>query len=78
VDAWLCALGEDHFLAALPLLRRSFASFDGHGRRRLLGEIGKGAREAASFNAIELHADNSAFDDALPLLLRILGVGALT
>jgi hypothetical protein len=76
VDAWLCALGEDDFLAALPLLRRSFASFDGHGRQRLLGEIGKGAREAASFNAIEPDADNSAFDDALPLLLRILGVGA--
>jgi Family of unknown function (DUF5682) len=76
VDAWLCALGEDDFLAALPLLRRSFAPFDAHGRQRLLGEIGNGAREAASFNAIEPGAHNSAFDDALPLLLRILGVGA--
>jgi hypothetical protein len=76
VDAWLCGLGEDDFLEALPLLRRSFASFDGHARRRLLGEIGRGVREATSLNASASDADNAAFNDALPLLLRILGVEA--
>jgi hypothetical protein len=76
VDAWLCGLGEDDFMEALPLLRRSFASFDGHARQRLLSEIGRGVREATSSKAQAPDADNSAFNDALPLLLKILGVGA--
>ena len=76
VDAWLCELGEDDFTDALPLLRRSFASFDGHARKRLLDEIGKGARETASLDATEPDAESPAFDQALPLLLRILGMEA--
>src|SRR6202030_445974 len=51
VDAWLCGLGEEDFMEALPLLRRSFTAFDGHARKRLLAEIGKGGRETASFDA---------------------------
>jgi hypothetical protein len=76
VDAWLIGLGEEDFMAALPLLRRSFTSFDGHARRRLLAELGKGALEAAAPSAVEQGADHSAFDEALPLLLQILGLGA--
>jgi hypothetical protein len=76
IDAWLCGLGEGDFIETLPLLRRSFASFDGHARKRLLAEIGKGARETTSFNATEQSGDNPAFDRALPLLLQILGAGA--
>jgi hypothetical protein len=76
VDAWLCGLGEQDFMEALPLLRRSFTAFDGHARKRLLAEIGKGARETASFDATEQGGANLGFDRALPLLLRILGVGA--
>jgi hypothetical protein len=74
VDAWLCDLGEEDFTEALPLLRRSFTSFDGHARKRLLDEIGKGMRETASAGAVERDADSAAFCDALPLLLRILGM----
>ena len=76
VDAWLCGLAEDDFIEALPLLRRSFTSFDGHARKRLLAEIGKGARETASLDPVEHGDDNPAFGRALPLLLRILGLGA--
>jgi hypothetical protein len=75
VDAWLCRLGEEDFMEALPLLRRSFTSFDADARKRLLAEIGKGGRETVSFDAMEQSGDNLAFDRALPLLLRILGVG---
>jgi len=74
VDAWLCDLGEEDFTEALPLLRRSFTSFDGHARKRLLDEIGKGMRETAGAGAVERDADSAAFCDALPLLLRILGM----
>ncbi|HEY6257943.1 MAG TPA: DUF5682 family protein, partial [Xanthobacteraceae bacterium] len=78
VDAWLCGLGDEDFVAALPLLRRSFTSFDGHARKRLLAEIGKGAQETAGLDAGEPGADNPAFSHALPLLFRILGLGAQT
>jgi hypothetical protein len=76
IDAWLCGLNEEDFTAALPLLRRSFASFDEHARKRLLVEIGKGAREAAASTGVVSDTDNSAFNQALPLLLNILGMGA--
>ena len=36
IDAWLCSLTPDEFIAALPLLRRSLSNFDHTGRRRLL------------------------------------------
>jgi Family of unknown function (DUF5682) len=78
VDAWLCGLGEEDFMAALPLLRRSFTSFDGHARKRLLAGIGQGMREIATAKAMEHDADSPAFSQALPLLLRILGLGAQT
>jgi hypothetical protein len=74
VDAWLCELGEEDFTDALPLLRRSFTSFDGRARKRLLDEIGKGMRETAGFDAVEQDADSVAFGQALPLLSRILGM----
>lgn len=80
IDTWLCGLDEENFISALPLLRRSFSSFDDHARRRLLAEIGKGmrdtgARDTAGLDALD-GADNPAFSRALPLLLRILGIGA--
>jgi Family of unknown function (DUF5682) len=75
IDAWLCGLNEEDFTAALPLLRRSFAAFDEHARKRLLLEIGKGARETVGSNAAASD-DDSAFSGALPLLLHILGIGA--
>jgi hypothetical protein len=74
VDAWLCDLREEDFTEALPLLRRSFTSFDGHARKRLLDAIGKGMRDTAGAGAAEQDADSVAFGDALPLLLRILGM----
>ena len=37
VDAWLAGLAADDFTAVLPLLRRTFATFD-RGERRLVGE----------------------------------------
>jgi len=76
IDAWLCGLGEQDFIEALPLLRRSFTSFDGHARKRLLAEIAKGARETATSDAAGQDDDNPAFERALPLLLHILGAGA--
>jgi hypothetical protein len=68
-------LTEDDFTQVIPLLRRSFAGFDGMARRRLFQAV---------FEQKPVHAgaaggqtgtpDNPAFEAAIPLLHRILGV----
>ena len=75
VDAWLCALAEEDFVESLPLLRRSFSGFDAVSRRRMLERIGQGRREETSAGIAADEGENPAFAAALPLLLRILGIG---
>jgi len=73
IDAWLQELDEEDFMQAIPLLRRSFSSFDAPARRRLFQALSEDldAFPADSFAADQ---DNPAFTSALPLLYRILGV----
>jgi hypothetical protein len=75
IDAWLCELDEQDFVEALPLLRRSFAGFDGVARRRLMETIGKGPMVDSGTQSIPEMEHNDAFVEALPLLYRILGIG---
>jgi hypothetical protein len=75
VDAWLCGLTEDEFMAALPLLRRSTAGFDESARRRLLEKIRQGPRESQVLRAEAGSEVDPAFAQALPLLYKILGMG---
>jgi hypothetical protein len=73
VDAWLCELREDEFVESLPLLRRSFSSFDQVARRRMLDRIARGAQ--ASGPVMEPRQDSGeAYAAALPLLYQILGI----
>ena len=72
VDTWLVGQDEDSFVEMLPMLRRSFSSFDGMGRRRLLLALEAPRNEpAAPPGSARL---SPAFDEALPLLLTILGL----
>jgi hypothetical protein len=75
LDAWLCELSETDFTDSLPLLRRSMSEFDAVARRRLLEKVKAGRQESISAS---LHSDsgsNTAFEAALPLLYKILGLG---
>lgn len=74
MDDWLDALGEDHFLRVLPLLRRAFAAFSAPERRQL----GERARRPASAPAAGSQPDWDAgrAERALPLLRQLLGVPA--
>jgi hypothetical protein len=77
LDAWLCELSETDFTDSLPLLRRSMSSFDTVARRRVLEKVQRGRQQgtpAASHLASE---SNPAFEAALPLLYKILGLGEL-
>lgn len=75
IDAWLCSLAPDDFLAALPLLRRSLSSFDHVARRRLIDKLRQGPQQAGTVPVdISPSEMNSAFAAALPLLYTILGI----
>lgn len=75
VDEWLCELTEENFVESLPLLRRSFSGFDAVSRRRMLERIAQGRREETLSGITADAEDNPAFATALPLLLKILGIG---
>jgi len=75
IDAWLCELDEQDFVEALPLLRRSFAGFDGVARRRLMENIDKGPMVHTGAAPMPDVERDGAFAEALPLLYRILGIG---
>ena len=75
LDVWLCELSETDFTDSLPLLRRSMSSFDAIARRRLLEKVQRG-RQQSTLAASGSGADsNPAFEAALPLLYKILGLG---
>jgi Family of unknown function (DUF5682) len=72
VDAWLGEPKEEDFVELLPMLRRAFSSFGMMERRRLLAEVGKGRAAAPATAAVGVASP--AFEQALPLLLQILGI----
>lgn len=74
IDAWLCSLREQDFTDSLPLLRRSFSSFDSVARRRLLEKIAQDSPAEAVAAAAPRPVGSDAFERALPLLMQILGM----
>jgi len=80
IDAWIIGLGEDDFIALLPMLRRAFASFDRSERRRLLDSVRQPTRTSGGngqhSGAASAPSDAPGFEAALPLLLTILGIHA--
>jgi hypothetical protein len=78
LDAWLCELSETDFTESLPLLRRSMSSFDSVARRRVLEKAQQGRQKSTSAGLQTLADSNPAFEAALPLLYKILGVGEHT
>ncbi len=73
VDHWLSALSEEHFMAVLPLVRRTFSTFGASERRDLGGRVrstGSGAPTAIAADASPAWNEARA---ALPLpTLRLL------
>jgi hypothetical protein len=75
LDAWICDLTDADFTESLPLLRRSLSSFDTIARRRLLEKVQRGRQERTAAASQAEFASNPAFEAALPLLHKILGLG---
>lgn len=72
INDWLSELTEDDFMAIIPLLRRSFSSFDLVAKRRLFQAVFDSPRSQQPDQPDQ--TINPAFEAALPLLFQILGV----
>jgi hypothetical protein len=71
VDGWLAQLTAEHFVEALPLLRRTFSTFQ-FGERRQMGERARrGVAQAGPAAVTGVDAQRAA--RVLPVLRQIYG-----
>lgn len=69
VDEWVISLPGEQFADILPLLRRTFSTFDAPARRNLSQRIAQGTRKVEAEGIDEARAAR-----VMPLLRHILGV----
>ena len=78
LEQWVATLTEDHFLAVLPLVRRTFATFTSPERARVAGLLGRASVSTPSGHAVttvttlDLNADRVAA--VLPAVQHLLGL----
>jgi len=73
IDSWLCQLVDENFAQILPLLRRTFVSFEMPERRQMAARA-KRANKTAVTHASELNFDQQRAEASLPLLATLLGM----
>ena len=72
IDQWVCELKPDHFMEILPLLRRTFSTFE-MPERRQIGQQAKSTSSASSGQiSISHEFDIERAKKVLPLLSKIL------
>jgi hypothetical protein len=75
LDEWICNLDQDVFVAILPLLRRTFSTFES-AERRQLGERAKGSQASTgTLNTLDKSdLDQERAERVLPLVAQLLGI----
>uniref|UniRef100_UPI000B28C4D6 DUF5682 family protein n=1 Tax=Streptomyces acidiscabies TaxID=42234 RepID=UPI000B28C4D6 len=76
VDTWLTGVSEEAFVDVLPLLRRTFASFDA-GVRRTLGEVvrrGSAAEAVTRTTGFAEELDTVRAEAVVPVVRLLLGM----
>ena len=74
IDRWLTGLAPAAFVSALPLIRRTCATFAAAERRQLGERVAHGVAAVSSGTAVAI--DHACADRALPLLTLIHGLEA--
>lgn len=74
LDDWVAALTPAHFTAALPLLRRTFSTFQPAERRQMGTRAASGPRPLAATPGATDALDEDRANRALPLLAQLLGL----
>ncbi|MCC8993071.1 MAG: DUF5682 family protein [Candidatus Contendobacter sp.] len=81
LDQWVIGLSPDHFIQALPLVRRTFSTFPWPARRQIGERVQRDAdREPAlrTADAMDDHWNLARAEALIPTLSLILGIGAET
>lgn len=73
LNDWVLSLNEQVFIQLLPLLRRTFSSFESPERRKI-GDKLNSADSVSKFEASETEIETPRADRVLPLLEQILGI----
>jgi hypothetical protein len=74
LDAWLTQLPADSFTLALPLLRRTFATFSASERRQMGERARAGQTNPRNGPISTADFDTDRADGVLPLLRQLLGI----
>jgi len=74
LDDWVTALPPDHFTAALPLLRRTFSTFQIAERRQMGLRVAGGTSRGTITTTTPDEFDETRANQALPLLAQLLGL----
>src|SRR5262249_39725179 len=72
VDDWVSSLSEEHFQQQLPILRRTFSTFQAPERRALGQRVAHGHKPQATTVRSEIDIERAR--RALPLLAQLLGL----
>jgi hypothetical protein len=72
VDAWVESVNGEQFVEILPLLRRTFSSFNENIRQQLSERVKRG--EVAEPSVVPTEFNQQQAEKVLPLVLQLLGV----
>lgn len=78
IDEWLCSLHQEHFIAILPLIRRTFSEFEPADRRDLGTKAKNAPHKKAHKHSDKIQPENQ-WDEArvqrvLPTIAALLGL----
>jgi hypothetical protein len=74
LDEWVTSLSADHFTATLPLLRRTFSTFQTAERRQLGIRVATRKSGQNVQNQTHVGVDNARGNKVLPLVAQLLGL----
>lgn len=72
LETWVAALTDEAFLAVLPLIRRTFATFEGPERAKIANRIGRGSPTSGSVEA-SWKVDLERAQSVVPMIMHLLG-----
>jgi hypothetical protein len=76
LDQWLTDLNPAQFLGILPLLRRTFATFNQSLRQQLSERVRLGASHSSTGASPQVGFDSKQAEAVLPVVARLLGLEA--
>src|SRR5690606_18194037 len=73
IDAWIGSLGAEAFIEVLPLLRRTFATFQAAERRQIGEQAKRGGVASTALPQSDLPFNYDRAARVVPLVMKLLG-----